>query len=262
MGAFVIVAVLSFLPLKVVGAESGYACGTMECDEFKANLHDKASLQSGAQVYFSYCAGCHSLKYGRYERVANDLDIPAELALENMVFDNSKIGELMEIAMQEEGAKKWFGVAPPDLTLVARLRSPEWLYTYLRNFYIDPSRPWGVNNRVFKDVGMPHALLELQGATECALGPAKAANGGIKRDILTGEDILEEHCGRLKITEPGKLSEDEFDSAVYNLVNFLEYMGEPMTVDRQRIGIYVMLFLGVFLVFAYLLNREYWKDVH
>lgn len=262
LGAVVTVGLLAFVPLKVVGAETGYACGSIDCDEFKPDLRDKASLQSGAQVYFNYCMGCHSLKYGRYERVAIDLGIPAELAQENLLFDDTKIGQLMEISMPEEGAKKWFGAAPPDLTLVTRARSPEWVYTYLRNFYIDPSRPWGVNNRVFKDVGMPHALLELQGATECALGPAKTASGGVKRDILTGEEILEEHCGRLKITEPGTLSKDEFDRTIYNLVNFMEYMGEPMTLDRQRIGIYVMLFLAVFLVFAYLLNREYWKDVH
>ncbi len=262
LGAFAIVGLLAFLPLKVVGAETGHACGTIPCDEFKADLHDKASLQSGAQVFFSYCAGCHSLQYGRYERVATDLDIPAEVAMENMVFDDSKIGELMTIAMPEDSAKKWFGSAPPDLTLVARLRSPEWLYTYLRNFYVDPTRPWGVNNRVFKDVAMPHALLELQGTTECALGPVADSHGGVKRDMLTGQDMLEAECGRLEVTEAGKLEEGEFDTAVYNLVNFMSYMGEPMTVDRKRIGIYVFLFLAVFLVFAYLLNREYWKDVH
>ena len=224
---------------------------------------NKASLQSGAAVYMNYCMGCHSLQYSRYNRVAQDLGIPEDLFQANLMFDpDEKIGALMTNAMDEGNAKKWFGATPPDLTLVSRARQPEWLYTYLRTFYKDPSRPYGVNNKVFKDVGMPHVLLELQGMQECAMGPVKASNGGIKRDPLTGEDVLEDPCGNFTLVEEGLLSPDEFDTAMYDLVNFLAYTAEPYKQDRQRIGIYVLLFISLFFVLAWLLNREYWKDVH
>jgi len=181
----------------------------------------------------------------------------------------AKIGDLMENAMTEDMATQWFGAAPPDLTLVARARGTNWLYTYLRNFHSDPSRPYGVNNKVFKDVGMPHVLLELQGKTECAPGPVHAANGGVKRDEHTGEDELygedgkaHNPCGRLAVVEAGKMNPEEYDQAVYDLVNFLAYIAEPIAEDRKRIGVYVLLFIALFGVFTYLLNREYWKDVH
>jgi ubiquinol-cytochrome c reductase cytochrome b subunit len=235
----------------------------MPCDEFKANPHDKASLQSGAKYYMNYCMGCHSLKYARYNRVAEDLGIPEDLFEANLIFDpNIKIGSLMDNAMDDGTAKAWFGATPPDLTLVSRARQPEWLYTYLRTFYKDPTRPYGVNNKVFKDVGMPHVLLELQGMQECAMGPVQAHNGGVKRDPLTGEDILEDPCGRFTISQAGEMTPEEFDGAMYDLVNFLAYMAEPMAADRQRIGIFTLLFITLFFVLAWLLNREYWKDVH
>ena len=263
LGGLALIAALTFLPLKAVGAEAAFDCGSMPCDEFTADPHDQASLQRGAALYMNYCMGCHSLKYSRYNRVAEDLGIPEDLMEANLIFDPSvKIGSLMENAMDERTAKIWFGATPPDLTLVSRARQPEWLYTYLRTFYRDDSRPYGVNNKVFKDVGMPHVMLELQGLQECAMGPVKATNGGIKRDPLTGEDILEEPCGQFSITEAGRMAPEEFDGAIYDLVNFLAYTAEPIAADRQRIGVFVLLFIAVFFVFASLLNREYWKDVH
>lgn len=270
LGALLLIAVLSIIPLKAVGSESTFNCGTMACDSIEVDASDKASLQSGAKYYMNYCMGCHSLQYGRYERTANDIGVPVELFEEKLKFDTSaRIGDLMENAMSEKAGKKWFGAAPPDLTLVSRARQPEWLYTYLRTFYVDSSRPWGVNNKVFPDVGMPHVMLELQGLQDCAPGPVHAANGGIKRDPLTGEDLLYKEdgqalapCGRLAVIEQGQLSPEEFDQAIYDLVNFLAYVAEPMVEDRKRIGVYVLLFITLFFVFAYLLNREYWKDVH
>jgi ubiquinol-cytochrome c reductase cytochrome b subunit len=264
LGVIALFAVLTILPLKAVGAESAHDCGAIPCDEFEADPTDKASLQRGAKYYMNYCMGCHSLQYARYNRVAEDLGIPEDLMMANLVFDsNAKFGDLMENAMDEGLAKKWFGATPPDLTLVTRARKhPKWLYTYLRNFYQDESRPYGVNNRVFKDVGMPHVLLELQGMQECAMGPATAANGGVKRDPLTGEDILEEPCGQFNIVQEGSMSTEEFDAAMYDLTNFLAYMAEPIVTDRKRIGTFTLLFIVLFTVFAWLLNREYWKDVH
>ncbi len=254
---------LAILPLKAVGAESAYKCGAMPCDEFTADPSNKASLQNGARLYMNYCMGCHSMKYQRYNRVARDLDIPEDLMKANLMFDpNARIGNLMDNAMDDKLAKTWFGATPPDLTLVSRSRQPEWLYTYLRNFYRDESRPYGVNNRVFKDVGMPHVLLELQGMQECAMGPVKAANGGVKRDPLTNEDILEAPCGQYTLAEAGSLAPEEFDAAIYDLVNYMAYSAEPIVQDRQRIGTFVLLFILIFTLLAWLLNREYWKDVH
>tara|TARA_R110001599_G_scaffold65838_2_gene185921 strand:- start:173770 stop:175809 length:2040 start_codon:yes stop_codon:yes gene_type:complete len=263
LAGLALILALTILPLKAVGSESSFNCGSMACDEIDVNPHDKASLQSGAKLYMNYCMGCHSLKYARYNRVATDLGIPEDMFMANLMFNpNIKIGSLMDNAMDDRTAKLWFGATPPDLTLVSRARQPEWLYTYLRAFYADPKRPYGVNNKVFKDVGMPHVLLELQGMQECAMGPVAAHNGGVKRDPLTGEDILEDPCGRFTIAEPGKMTPEEFDAAMYDLVNFLAYTSEPIAADRQRIGTFVLLFIALFFVFAWLLNREYWKDVH
>ncbi|MFT5709940.1 MAG: ubiquinol-cytochrome c reductase cytochrome b subunit [Halioglobus sp.] len=262
MGGLVLIGILVFLPLEAVGAESEFHCGSIECDDFAVSPNDTASLQSGAKLYMNYCYGCHSLKYSRYNRIAADLGIPEDLLQANLMFDPSeKTGALMDNAMDDTLAKVWFGAAPPDLTLVSRARQPEWVYTYLRNFYKDENRPYGVNNRVFKDVGMPHVLLELQGMQECARGPVKAPNGGVKRDPLTGEDLLLDPCGKFTIAEPGLMTPDEFDASMYDLVNFLAYTAEPIAAKRQRIGVYVLLFIVLFTIFAWLLNREYWKDV-
>ena len=262
LGAIGIVALLVVIPIKAVGAESSHACGTIDCEPFEAQLTNDASLQNGAKLAVNFCMGCHSFKYSRLERVANDIGIPNQLMLDNMVFTGQKIGELMDIAMPADSAKEWFGATPPDLTLVARSRKPEWVYTYLLHFYADPSRPLGVNNKVYKDVGMPHALLDLQGLPECAPGPVLAANGGIKRDLMTGEDILDDPCGNYNIIKAGTMNEEEYKAAVYDLVNFLTYVAEPMAEERKHIGRLVLLFLLLLLVPTVLLNREYWKGIH
>ena len=262
IAAVLVVAFLVVLPLKAVGSESSKACGAIDCDPFKAQLTNNASSQNGAKLAVNFCMGCHSFKYSRWERVATDIGIPHQLMLDNMIFTGQKIGGLMDIAMPADKAKEWFGATPPDLTLVARSRSPEWVYTYLKNFYADPTRPLGVNNKVFKDVGMPHALLDLQGLPECAPGPVLSANGGIKRDLMTGADILDDPCGTFQINQLGTLSVEEYDSAVYDLVNFLTYISEPMAEQRKHIGKMVLLFLLLLMVFTVLLNREYWKGLH
>ncbi len=229
--------------------------GGYTLDEVETDHSDKSSLQRGAKYYQNFCAGCHATEFQRYERVADDLGIPHDLMMDNLVFDKSaRIGDLMTNSMDPKEAKEWFGAAPPDLTLVSRVRGDDWLYTYLRTFYEDPKRPWGVNNKVFPDVGMPHVLMELQGVQIDTCGGASA-----DIDPLTGEKI----CGlEVDPERKGSMTEQEFDQAMYDLVNFLSYSAEPMRMERQQLGIYVFLFLLVFLVFAYLLKREYWKDVH
>ncbi|TLM76906.1 ubiquinol-cytochrome c reductase [Microbulbifer harenosus] len=255
-GGIIAVMLLAFVPIKAVGAES-----SVELDHINIDLNDKPSLQRGAKYFVNYCMGCHSANFSRWERVATDLDIPSELMMQNLVLGDDKIGDLMQISMQPEDSKVWFGATPPDLTLVARARSPEWLYTYLRSFYKDDNRPTGVNNKVFPNVGMPHVLMELQGLPECAPGP-KRDHGRVVRDEM-GNPIMDANCGSLQVNKvKGSMSGEEYDQAVYDLVNFMEYVAEPMAETRKRIGFYVLAFILVFFIFAWLLNREYWKDIH
>ena len=178
---------------------------------------------------------------------------------------DQKIGDLITTAMDPEGAKAWFGAPPPDLTQVAKTRGGEWIYNYLKTFYDDPSRPFGVNNKVFPNVGMPNALAGLQGLQReaCIQVPKVAENGGEMRDpLIPGLAITEEKCGQLVVDEgTGMYSAEEFDTAVYDLTNFLYYVAEPTRLERHRTGVFVLLFLIILGCFTYLLNREYWKDV-
>jgi len=228
---------LIWMPLTAVGAEAD-----MELEPFHVDLDNTAGLQSGASTFINYCMGCHSAAYSRYQRVASDLKIPDALMKEYLIFNpDASIGDLMISSMPEESAKSWFGAAPPDLTLVARVRGPEWLYGYFKGFYVDGSRPFGVNNTVFNNVGMPNILGKLQGDQACS----------------------DQSCAHLVPVEgTGTLSEEEFDQVVTDLVNFLTYLGEPARLHRETIGGYVLFFLAFLFVFAYMLNREYWKDIH
>ena len=253
-------------PTLVLASESAWPMEHRTWDS-----DNKASLQSGAKLFMNYCMGCHSLKFERYERLSTGLDIPSDMVMQNLKFDSSaKIGDLMVNAMTEQQGKQWFGAAPPDLTLIARARGgADYVYNYLRSFYIDSARPWGVNNKVFPDVAMPDVLIGLQGLQQCEPGPSLAENGGILRDPLTGKEVLYgadgkplNPCGRLKLVVPGSMSPQEYDQAAYDLANFLNYMSEPMREQRHHIGVFVLFFLGILFVFAWLLNREYWKDVH
>ena len=252
--------VFAFVPSVVLAAGAEYPLESADVD-----LRDKASLQDGARTFVNYCMGCHSTQYQRYERVANDLGIPDELMMENMVFPESAlIGEHMKIGMRPEDSKGWLGVAPPDLTNDARVRGEDWIYTYLKTFYIDPARPVGVNNKVFPNAAMPNVLEELQGrqVIGCKAMPVKE-DGKIQKDSLTGEIVMDEQCDVLTVVEgTGVQSEEEFDTTIRNLTAFLAYSGDPIKLERHRIGAYVLLYLAFFFIFAYLLKREYWKDVH
>ncbi|MBA1271964.1 cytochrome c1 [Stutzerimonas azotifigens] len=236
----------------------------VELDKVDIDLTDKAAMQDGLRTFANYCMGCHSAQYQRYERVATDLGIPEEIMLENVIFNDAKIGDHMQIGMRPDDAKGWFGAAPPDLTLVARVRGNDWLYSYLRAFYEDPSRPYGVNNRVFPNVGMPHVLAPLQGRQVVGCKQVQVVENGRRQfDPLTGTPITHEACDQLTVMPgTGAQSEVEYDETVKNLVTFLAYSANPVKLQSQRIGTYVLLFLAVFFVFAYLLKREYWKDVH
>ncbi|MBU3824368.1 MAG: cytochrome c1 [Candidatus Oceanisphaera merdipullorum] len=239
-----IIAILAFLPALT------FAASAVKLDQANYDLHDKASLQSGAKLFMNYCAGCHSTQYQRYNRVAEDLDIPEDVMKANLNFTGVPIGELMTNAIPEKDAAAWFGAPPPDLTLVARVRGADWLYTYLRSFYKDDSRPFGVNNLVFPSVGMPHVLEPLQGS----------ATLKTQEHTVDGEQVTVP-VG-IEVAGNGELSTEEYDKAVLDIVNFLVYSADPVKLERHRIGYWVLGFLVIFFIFAYMLKKEYWRDVH
>lgn len=225
------------------------AGGSVHLEEANIDLADKESLQRGAKTFVNYCMGCHSLQYMRYNRMGEDLGLDEVQVRQSFIFNDAKPGDLMVSAMRPEDGEKWFGTAVPDLTLVTRWRSPDWVYTYLKSFYADESRPYGVNNAVFPEVGMPHVLAGLQGLQKAVYAQAE---GQESHGALEGFDLV----------QAGTMSPEEYDGMVRDLTNFLAYAGEPMKLERQRLGIYVLLFLGVLFILAYALKKEFWKDVH
>lgn len=235
-----------------VHASSEKSCGKIDCYKANIDLDNKASLQRGVKLFVNYCMGCHSAKFMSYERMANDLGLDSEIVLKNLVFSNGKIGDYMDIAMPAGDAKAWFGTTPPDLSLVARSRGINWLYTYLKTFYADDTRPFGVNNLAFPDVGMPHALQPLEGMKKAVFKTVKDEHGEGETEIFDSFETISE----------GSMSAARFDQAVLDLVNFLEYTGEPAKLVRYSVGVKVILFLIILLIPAYLMKKEFWKDVH
>jgi ubiquinol-cytochrome c reductase cytochrome c1 subunit len=230
-----------------------FAAGGQGIHLDKANIDptNTQSLQRGARLFVNYCLSCHSASLMRYERMGKDLGISEELVSENLMFTGGKVGDLMTVATAPADAKAWFGTVPPDLTVIARSRGVDWLYTYLRSFYLDDSKPTGVNNIVFPDVGMPHVLWDLQGLQKAVFREETDAQGN-------AHEVFE---GFEQVTD-GRLSPEEYDEAVRDLVTFMVYMSEPVKTERQSLGVYVLIFLVVFTVLAYFLKKEYWKDVH
>ncbi|CAH9063410.1 Ammonia monooxygenase gamma subunit [Pseudoalteromonas holothuriae] len=214
------------------------------------DLTDKASLQRGAKLFMNYCLGCHQMQYQRYERTFRDIGIPTEIGEAELIFDGSKVGGHILNAMEEDDAAKWFGAAPPDLTLVARVRGADWIYTYLKSFYKDDSRPFGVNNTVFPLVGMPHVLQELQGLPM-----------PITEEVEEHGKTVTKVVG-IKTDGSGEMSTDEYDQAVRDLTNFLAYVGEPSRLQSEALGIKVLGFLVILFILAFFLKKEYWRDVH
>ena len=221
-----------FVPLMAMGAETGY-----RLDRSPHDPTDLVSLQSGARTFVNYCLGCHGAQYQRYNGLTK-IGLTEEQIRDNLLFTAEKVGETMKVPMEGKAAKQWFGVAPPDLSVVARSRGADWLYTYLRTFYRDAGTQTGWNNAVFPNVAMPHALWMLQG--QRGYDPEKRQFTQISK---------------------GSLSQVEYDMEVRDLVNFLVYVSEPVATKRKAIGIVVLFVLGVLFIFAYLLKTEYWKDV-
>ena len=236
-----ILSTLLFLLSLNVYASSGVALESPDID-----LADNLSLERGAKHYVTYCLGCHSAKHIRYKRIAIDLHLDEGEILKNVAPLGAGIYDQMHSAMNGHDAEKWFGTTPPDLSLIARSRGADWLYSYLKSFYVENGKPTGVNNAIFKDVAMPNVFWQQQG-TQVAI---------IKN--IDGQEVVTE----LKLEQPGQLSPKEFDRLVTDLVNFLVYVGEPVQLERERMVKYVLFFVFMFIVLAYLLKKEYWKDVH
>ena len=207
----ILIAMLFLLPGMAIAAGGP----SVPLDKAPVDLTDKASLQNGFKLFMNYCQGCHEMKYQRYNRAARDLGIPDDLVKEHLIFSGEKIGNHITNAMPKDAAATWFGAPPPDLTLEARLRGADWIYTYLRGFYVDENKTFGVNNTVFPDVGMPHVLQELQGV------PRKT----YEMQLIDGQ-MQEVYVG-IRADGTGEMSDDEYDRAVGDLVNFMVYTGEP-----------------------------------
>lgn len=243
--AIVAVLILSGAPFMAAASSQG--------PMYKANndLSNTDSLRRGAKYYVNYCLGCHSLKYVRYQSLIDDLEITEDQLTEKLMFSAEKPTEMMEIAMPAEDAERWFGKAPPDLTLTARSKGADWIYSYLKTFYVEEGRATGMNNLTLKGASMPHVLAPLEGYKAAKFETEKDADGN-SHEVFKGFEQVSE----------GSLSDEEYNQVVRDITNFLDYVSEPVQLKRQSIGIGVLAFLLVFFLFAYFLKREIWKDVH
>ena len=233
---------LLFAPAAVQAAG-----GDIQLDRARIDSADVVSIQRGAHVFVNYCLNCHSATAMRYNRLT-DLGLTEQQIKDNLLFTGEKVGDPMHIAASRKDQREWFGVEPPDLSVIARSRGVDWLYTYMRTFYRDPTRVTGWNNLAFADVGMPHVLWQLQGT--------QVLDSGIEE--RGGHEVVHK---KLVLESPGTMSPLEYDQLVRDLVNYLSYMGEPAKARRVQIGIVVLFFLSLLLVLSWLLKMEYWKDV-
>lgn len=214
------------------------------------DVHNVASLQRGARNFVNYCLGCHSAQFVRWNRVAADLGITEADLQQHLMLTGGKPHDVIQSAMPPAQAAAWFGHAPPDLSLIARSRGTDYVYTYLKSFYADPARQNGINNRVLANTAMPHVLWPLQGLAQP------------KFRLVTVNGRTEQHLVGLEPAAGGELDAQQFDVFVRDTVNFLDYIGEPVKAKRESLGVWVILFLLVFWLVAWLLKKEYWKDVH
>ncbi len=237
--------------LAVLAPAAAFAAGgEVPLDHVSVDVSNQATLQRGARNFVNYCLGCHSAKYVRYNRVAADLGISEQQMIDNLMFTGERPHDTMRIGIDPEQAKRWFGVLPPDLSLIARSRGTDYLYTFLRSFYADPSKPTGVNNIVLPGTAMPHVLWNLQGVQQAVWEGHPDAQGNVQK-----------HFKGFELTTPGTMTPEEFDSFVRDTVTFLEYIGEPARLQRESLGFPVLAFLAFFTLLAWALKREYWKDV-
>jgi len=224
--------------MSITSSQIMAASGGVHLDPVEIDLSDKASLQRGAKTFVNYCLSCHQASFMRYNRMGKDLGLTDAQVKENLMFASDKVGDTMTVAMRAEDAKKWFGVTPPDLSVISRARGTAWLNTYLRTFYLDDAKTTGTNNSVFKDVGMPHVLWQQQGY------------------------LSHNEAGHLEQATDGELSSYDYNVMVTDLVNFLAYIGEPSKIQRLELGKWVLLYLFLLFLVVYPMKKAFWKDIH
>ena len=238
-----LVAALAVTPVYAAG-------GGGHVERANNDVSNKASLQRGARNFVNYCLGCHSAKYVRYNRMAADLGITEQQLIDNLMFTGARPYDTIRNSINADDAKRAFGVVPPDLSLVARSRGPDYIYSFLRSFYADPAKPTGANNLVLPGTAMPHVLWELQGIQNAVWEGQVDAQGNASK-----------HFKEFELTVPGRMNQHEFDSFVRDTVNFLDYIAEPVQLKRRSLGYRVTAFLIFFTLLAWALKNEYWKDV-
>ena len=243
----IIASFLAGLSLVLSATAAQAASGGTALQAAGTNVSNAASLQRGAKLYMNYCVSCHSLQYLRYSRIGEDLGLTEEQVMQNLNFTGAKYGETVDVAMSTADGEQWFGKAPPDLSLVARSRGVDWVYTYLKSFYLDESTPSGWNNTVLPNAAMPNVLWELQGVQHAVTEKGEHGETMVKH---------------FEVATPGLMNEREYDEAVRDITTFLEYAGEPASLQREKYGVWVILFLAVLTFLLYLLKVEYWRDVH
>lgn len=226
------------------------AGGAQNLEKAKNDIHNQASLQRGAKNFVNYCLGCHTAKYVRYNRVAADIGLTEQQMVDNLLFSGESPHSTMLNGMDPAEAKRWFGVMPPDLSLIARSKGTDYVYTFLKSFYADPAKGTGVNNLALPGTAMPHVLWELQGTQEAVWEGHTDSQGNVQK-----------HFKEFTLANPGKLTPEQYDEFVRDTVNFLDYIGEPVQAKRQSMGFVVIAFLVFFTLLAYALKKEYWKDV-
>ncbi|HVH35118.1 MAG TPA: cytochrome c1 [Tahibacter sp.] len=271
LGLSLAVALTSIAPAALANSEGG------KLPSANTRPDNIASVQRGAKLFFNYCVGCHSLQFVRYSRLADDLGLTEEQVMQNLNFTGAKFGDTVVSSMPAADAATWFGKAPPDLSLEGRSKGPDWVYNYLKSFYIDHSRPLGWNNAVFPGASMPNVLWEMQGAQhaafepkqkkqeKCSGTPAEGCNNG-QREVeacAPGRTEIDGKClVHLEVETAGTQNAQQFDETVRDVTAFLQYAAEPAALQRQKLGAWVVLYLAFFTFLAWLLKKEYWKDVH
>ena len=241
---------LLVLVAALAPAASFAAGGGAHLDRANVDIGNRAALQRGAANFVNYCLGCHSAQYVRYNRMAADIGITEQQLIDNLMFTGERPHDLMKIGINRDDALRWFGVVPPDLSLIARSRGADYVYTFLRSYYAEPGRPTGVNNLVLPGTAMPHVLWELQGTQEAVWEGHVDAQGNAQK-----------HFKEFQLATPGKLTPEQFDGFVRDTVTFLEYIAEPAQLKRRALGFPVIAFLVFFTLLAYALKKEFWKDV-
>ncbi len=257
---FALVALLGWFGTGPAHAAGG---ALVSGDPAETDLGDRASLQRGAKLFVNYCAGCHSMKLLRTSRIAEDLQLTQAQVEKNLLFTGAKFGDPLVSAMPLEASTAWFGKAPPDLSLTARSRGSDWIYNYLRGFYLDPEARIGWNNTVFPNASMPNVLWELQGEQRAVFEPKPEGTDGHEGHCKPGTTEVDGRCFvKFQAVAEGEQTAEAFDQSVRDISAFMEYAAEPAALKRKRIGVWVLLFLAFFTLLAWLLKMEYWRDVH